>query len=158
MFLSINKKLEIGDVYVIFDKYKDFSIKSDTRKSRVSSVRKSYIINKTTPLPQRDILLSSNRSKTQLIDVLCNYIIEEVAKTMSNALYLTWESAKVVKLGKIYDCNEIQSQQEEADTLIPLQVNHAIQRGHKEIQVHAEDTDVFCLLLHFFSWKNGKRT
>ena len=75
---------------------------------------------------------------------------------MSNALYLTWESAKVVKLGKIYDCNEIQSQQEEADTLIPLQVNHAIQRGHKEIQVHAEDTDVFCLLLHFFQldkWK-----
>ena len=88
------QKHEFGDVYVIFDKYKDFSIKSDTRKSRVSSVRKSYIINKTTPLPQRDILLSSNRSKTQLIDVLCNYIIEELGKTMSNDLYLTWESEK----------------------------------------------------------------
>ena len=72
VFLSINKKLEIDDVYVIFDNYKDFSIKSDTRISRVSSVKKSYIMNKTTPFPPRDILLSSNLSKIQLRDVLCN--------------------------------------------------------------------------------------
>ena len=151
---SISRKLATGDVYVIFDKYRDFSTKSDTRKTRVSAIKKLYLITKTTPLPPRELVLSSNQSKSQLIDLVCNYIIEELSNTLSHHMYLTWESSKVVKFGKVYECREIQSHQEEADTLIPLQVNHAIQCGHADIQIHSEDTDVFCLLIHFCHSEN----
>ena len=77
---------------------------------------------------------------------------------MSNALYLTWELAKVVKLGKVYDCNEIQSHQVEADTLIPLLVNHAIREDIKKYKFMLRTRVSSVSFFIFSSWENGKGT
>ena len=63
---AIGKRLRVEDVYLIFDKYYDYSTKSVTRGSRATGVSR-FIICKSTELPAQKILLASSKNKTQLM-------------------------------------------------------------------------------------------
>ena len=61
-----------------------------------------------------------------------------------NSFYVTLEGTKKVQRVVIQECKEIMSGHEEA------QVNHLIKNGYNHAEVQSENTDVFCLLLHFY--------
>ena len=55
----VSKYLHKSDVFLIFDRYLDFSIKSDTRIERVGQFLRSHNLCLSTPLPAKEIALSS---------------------------------------------------------------------------------------------------
>ena len=60
----------ITDVYLIFDRYKTGSIKSDTRTARVGGFRRSHHLSLERELPPKDIVLPSSSIKENLIELI----------------------------------------------------------------------------------------
>ena len=58
------------DVYLIFDRYKTGSIKSDTRTARVGAFRRSHHLSLERELPPKDMVLSSSSTKENLIELI----------------------------------------------------------------------------------------
>ena len=65
----ISKKLLKSDVYLIFDHYNEFSIKSDTRQERLDEFYCSHTLSKTSPLPAKEVTLRVIKTKMQLIEM-----------------------------------------------------------------------------------------
>ena len=51
------------DIYLIFDRYKTGSIKSDTRKARLRAFLRSHHLSLERELPPKDMVLSSSSTK-----------------------------------------------------------------------------------------------
>ena len=66
------------DVYLVFDRYKTFSIKSNTRSQRAKDIAYRHKLGLQTCLPAKDKVLSCTSNKIQLIDIVCKYITEKV--------------------------------------------------------------------------------
>ena len=47
----IEQKLEVGDVYLVFDRYREYSTKSTTRSERATEAIRVHKLNLDTPLP-----------------------------------------------------------------------------------------------------------
>ena len=60
----------ITDVYLIFDRYKTGSIKSDTRTARVGRFRRSHHLSLERELPPKDMVLPSSSTKENLIELI----------------------------------------------------------------------------------------
>ena len=58
------------DVYLIFDRYKTGSIKSDTRTARVGAFRRSHHLLLERELPPRDMILPFSLTKENLIELI----------------------------------------------------------------------------------------
>jgi len=145
-----------GEAYdridVTFDRYRDLSIKADTRVKRTKKSRpiRRLIEDKDVPLPNKwtDFLASTDNKRD-----LCLFL--------SNALIATAPSEKtVVVSGGFASETEVQSTDanmntdllesthEEADTRIIL---HCIHSNAQTIVVTARDTDILILLLAHFN-------
>ena len=70
VYKFILKFLRESDVYLIFDTYMDKSVKSDTRSNRIGSFRRSHQLNISSDLPPKDICMSSNATKTNLVKII----------------------------------------------------------------------------------------
>ena len=77
----IAKMASTADVYIIFDRYMPFSIKSDTRIERVGALRRKHTLSIGGPLPAREICLSSNETKQNLIEIITDTLVESFSKT-----------------------------------------------------------------------------
>ena len=64
----ISKKLSTSDVYLIFDRYKDFSIKSDTRLERLGQF----------PLPTKEVTLKATKTMKQLIPMVASDLLDNL--------------------------------------------------------------------------------
>ena len=64
-----------SDVYLIFDRYFDFSIKSDTRIERLGTFLRSHSLSLSAPLPPREITMKSTKTKVQLIQLISKELI-----------------------------------------------------------------------------------
>ena len=72
-------KLLVGDVYLAFDRYQDYSTTCSTRSSRGSECCKIFQLNSTTCLPSQKItFLTVTQNKRQLIDIICKDMEEDV--------------------------------------------------------------------------------
>ena len=70
---KVRKYLQTSNVFLIFDRYHDFSPKSSTRHGRSSSCSsRNYQITSETPIPPIDALLGNHANKVQLITLLCH--------------------------------------------------------------------------------------
>ena len=58
------------DVYLIFDRYKTGSIKSDTRTARVGAFRRSHHLSLERELPPKDMVLPFSSTKENLIELI----------------------------------------------------------------------------------------
>ena len=67
----IQEKLKAGDIYLVFDRYEDFSTKSSTRTSRMAEGCKVFQLSLTSPLPSQKVTLTITQNKKQLIDIIC---------------------------------------------------------------------------------------
>ncbi len=67
----IREKLKSGDVYLVFDRYENFSTKSFTRISRMAEGCKVFQLCPTAPLPSQKVTLTITQNKKQLINIIC---------------------------------------------------------------------------------------
>ena len=75
----ISNKLHESDVYLVFDRYRDYSTKSVTREARASDASRLYQLSENTPLPSQKAVLTVSANKKQLIDKICVNLASDVA-------------------------------------------------------------------------------
>ena len=71
----VSRRLNRCDVYLIFDRYYEYSIKSGMRKGRMS--QKSGTTHKlklSTSLPSQQLVLTVTENKAQLTDMICEQV------------------------------------------------------------------------------------
>ncbi|KAK3108129.1 hypothetical protein FSP39_001706 [Pinctada imbricata] len=155
---------EVADVYDRYDI--EFSIKSTERKMRAqrTNCTKIYQVLEIRCLPDWKKFLSVEENKKSLVSFLGNYILKMLPSTeklpQGKSLYVVGafdnpETVKVVSNDGITECTELESNQEEADTRIILQIVFADSKftdsgTRGRIVVQSCDTDVIVLCCHFF--------
>ena len=117
---------------MIFDNYNENSIKSYERSRRSVGVSyPDFKLNINSPLPAREKIMKNSSNKRILINLLCNY------NSVENVNMIGEEQ------------NEFQ--REEADVSIISYLFLLFNRHQLEhIQIKADDTDIFLLLLHYY--------
>ena len=127
----VNSFDNIHDTYVIFDRYDKQSIKCHERIRRAKGNKpREYMLNSNTELPARDIFMKSDENKRKLIQYMCNTNI-------------TNPHLRLIGDDCIYG-------HEEADVKIICYLLEMLSQ-RKHIQIRADDTDIFVLLV-FFVW------
>ena len=144
-----------SDVYLIFDIYHEYSIKSTTRDGRETGITRKHHLLRTTKLPAQKVVLSSVENKKQLIRILCEELTEDrlfhLRSTGDHKLVVTWEDPCPIEVQNDekrirYD---LETYQGEADIIIVQQVLKCVGEA-QSISVILDDTDVFVLLLHHY--------
>ena len=149
-------------MYLIFDRYRDYSIKSSARTGRASSAVECHNISLSTPLSSQHLLLSSTSNKRQLIEVLVEQLASRCSAIdgLKNSLILTGHQPFPIEVfpGSKRVRNDLKCTHKEADTIIVQQCFAAIDFGAKCVKVISDDTDVLLLLLHFYEKRNVNAT
>lgn len=150
------QKLTLSHVYLVFDRYYPYSIKSATRAERGKAAARSHKLTRQTPLPPKATLLANKDNKIQLIEILFSDIITSVkAKNMSNKLVIT--GSQDVPIQVIHSVEnqrpDLTSRHEEADIIMVQQVICSVTQSEcNHVRVISDDTDVFVLLAYHY-WK-----
>ncbi|MEM7297990.1 MAG: hypothetical protein AAF391_06960, partial [Bacteroidota bacterium] len=145
----LTKTTASTDAYLIFDRYYDYSIKSATRQKRIGKFKTAHTLSLNTILPPKEVCMSSTKTKESLIEVVSNELIQRYkSRKNQSKLVVTSKNACPVETEKGYliERSDLESKYDEADYLIPQQVDAAIKEGKKSIKVVLSDTDVFVLL------------
>ena len=66
-----------SDIYLLSDRYYEYSIKSVTRDGRGTGVSRKHLLLRSTALPPGKVALSSVESKIQLIHILCDDLTQD---------------------------------------------------------------------------------
>ena len=123
---------------------------SITARSRIGDTINTEVEAGISPQPPHKVMLTVTRNKVQLIDLIC----EDMAfhKDYFSQLVLTGRDPlpMEIKRGVIIKRQDIETTQEEADTMIVQQVAEV---KAKQVLVVADDTDIFILLLHLYAAK-----
>ena len=140
-------------IYVVFDVYRDESIKNAERYNRGSATALQYKnIAGGHHIQQWKKMMCSSCNKTSLITFLVQMWKQPKSreKLQGKSLYVTCEE-DCFKISKDNwkEVSELQSTQEEADTRLLLHALHAANSGSKAVIIIAEDTDVMILSLAF---------
>ena len=142
-----------SDVYLIFDRYYEGSVKSDTRSVRVGEFRRAHQLSLSRELPPKDMCLSSVKTKENLIEIISNELLLRFTENAAvNKVVITNKNATpedVSSEGRVRRLDLI-SYYDEADYIIPQQVNSAVEGGALVVKVKSADTDVFVLLCEMF--------
>ena len=144
-----------SDVYLIFDRYYEYSIKSVTRDGRKTGVSRKHHLLRTTALPSQKVILASVENKTQLIRILCDDLTQDrlfhTHNTEKHKLVVTGEDPypTEIRMEEIKRRYDLETHQEEADIIIVQQVLACAGEADR-ISVVSDDTDVFVLLLHHY--------
>ena len=64
-------------VYLIFNRYHEYNIKSTMRYGRETGITRKHHLLRTTKLPAQTVVLSSVENKKQLIRILCEEMTED---------------------------------------------------------------------------------
>jgi len=115
--------------YVVFDCYQEHSIKSHERRRRAKGAApRDYNLTDETVLPARDIIMKSDQNKKSFIKHLCS------AENPNESVHIIGEECPYTH--------------EEADVKLVSYLLHLHQQT-EHIQVLADDTDIFFLLVYF---------
>ena len=138
---------------VVFDTYKDLSIKDIERSRRGNDATLTF--NNILPghkIKQFDKFLKSSANKMALIRFLGEeWKKEEYRSLLLNKSFFISCDKKCWRLtvDEVSDVPELLSDQEEADTKIFLHAKHASNEGCEELLIVSEDTDVHVLGISF---------
>ena len=146
-----------SDVYLIFDRYQEYSIKSTARDGRETGVSKKHHLLRTTKLPSQKSVLCSAHNKKQLIQIIFEEITQDrlyhLQSTTQHTLIVTGQGPCPieVKMEDIRCRHDMTTYQEEADIIIVSQIlKISSEASDPCITVVSDDTDVFILLLHHY--------
>ena len=158
METCLRQKLAICDVYLIFDRYYPLSTKWCTRSHRSSLTAVGpYLFTASSPLPSQSVCLSIVNNKVQLIRVICDALLGRFQeKTTPTKLVITGPDPvpHVMEAGAHTRRQDLSVTHEEADVIIANHVVHIARQTPSIIHVVCDDTDVFVLLVHFYSSEN----
>lgn len=134
-------------VDVVFDVYKQDTLKSQTRLQRGSGIRRKII--GSTPIPTNWAgLLRVDENKTELFSLLAEKAVSLMPpETM---ILCTIGNEVITSHPNFLDRDITPSTQEEADTRILLHVAHCVKNGFKNILIRTVDTDVVVLSIAYF--------
>ena len=160
----VKGKLSQSEVYLVFDRYYDYSIKSGTRSGRAGQeASRHHKLNMTTPLPPQQVLLNVTANKTQLIDIICEQLLDQVrdlqaAGDIRHRLVVTGSACipQEVNMGVLIQRRDLKTSHEEADVIIPQQVVSIANQEFNSISVICDDIDVFLLLTYYYTHSNLK--
>ena len=144
-----------SNVFLVFDKYHESSIKSCTRAARAAGLQhsKKHNITLTTPIPSRDVILNVTHNKRQLIEIITEELLYRVqGLLLPSSLVVTGisDTPVEVKQGKRIERSDLRTTHEEADVILPHQVVQFASNTKKILKVISDDTDVFVLLMHYY--------
>ena len=136
---------------VVFDVYRDMSIKNAERLNRVTGTDVQYKnIKGGHVIQQWRKFLCSSYNKSSLIKFLTGEWKQEQYRERlgSKSLDVTCESAcfKIMKEGRS-EVSELITSQEEADTRVFLHALHGANEGARSVVMTAEDTDIMVISL-----------
>ena len=99
---QIKQRLKSGDVYLVFDRYENFSTKSSTRISRMAECCKVFQLCPTAPLPSQKLTLTITQNKKQLIDIICKDLVSDTdfhrRNTQKHKLVITGQDKTPVEI------------------------------------------------------------
>ena len=158
---AIEKRLRIEDVYLIFNRYYDYSTKSVTRGSRATGASRVQV---NTKLPAQKILLASSKKTKQLMQLIVDDLVQDKKfhedNTRHHKLVVTGADSVPIEIsegGVVISRADLATSHEEADNTIVQQVLSCDpENAESKITVVADDTDVFVLLLHYHHMANLK--
>jgi len=155
----ILSKLKQSKVYLVFDRYYEYSIKSNTRSFRAGQkVRKRHKLSPSTPLPPQQVVLNVSENKIQIIDIICQQLLQRVqhiqttGTTSCHSLVVTGSNTtpQEVSLGVLIQRGDLTTSHEEADVVMVQQAVALANQGINCMKVICDDTDVFVLLVHYY--------
>ena len=149
----VMKFLHKSNVFLIFDRHHDYSIKGVTCQDHVGNARRSHNLSLPTPLPSKELILHSTQTKKQLIELLAEGLLKVYTNgPCEKKLVITSRSKCPVQvhLGIKTLRHGMSTTHEEVDVIIPQQVIIVIEEGTTCVKVISDDADVFVLLLHFY--------
>lgn len=82
------RRLADSNMYLMLDRYKEYSIKSVACAESSKAAAKSYKLSMSNPLPSKHVVLNNNDNKKQLIDLICKDVIIECARKKDTAKML----------------------------------------------------------------------
>jgi hypothetical protein len=145
----ITKQLEHAKrVDIIWDVYKDDSLKSGTREKRGKGTRRRVLPSTTIP---RDwhLFLRVDENKVELFHLLSEQIA--LIRVENKEIYTTVEENVLYSGSRRDDLSSLEPcSHEEADTRIMLHVQDAAVCGHQRIMIRTIDTDVVALAISIF--------
>ena len=150
------KKLASCDIYLVFDRYFEKSIKSYARSERAQNVAsRPHQLSLKTKLPPQKFVLSVTSNKVQIINIVCKHLLkkaQEPENACGHKLVITQSEdvPKEVDAGSTHCRDDMRTTHEEADVIIVQQAVALANAGKKSVRILCDDTDVFVLLLHFF--------
>lgn len=136
-----------SEVHVVFDSYKENSLKTEMRVIRQKgSDPIQYKIGPETIIGSTPMnkLLAHDKTKDELTEFLSDQILQ-FGVTYGKKFVVSWKDKAGSSHGA--DVSSLSSTQEEADTKIILHAAYLAQRGIKNTHVFSPDTDVVVLLL-----------
>ena len=128
LYHRVLEMLFYQDVYFVFDRYEDFSIKGFTHADRAKNI--AYHRHKTTLtsiLPSKVKVLQCTSKKTQLIDIIVSYLVEKVSEAKLNHTFVVTGSDDTpvqVKKGQIMNRHDLTTTHEEDDVIIVQRCYH----------------------------------
>ena len=139
----------MANMFLIFDRYFEQSIKSATCSNRDVGASRVYHLSSSTNLPSQKVMLTVSKNKQQLIDLIIRDLCAHKAEvSIFNTLIVTGSEPFPIEITNddIIQCESLKTLQEEADTIIIDQLSRTKDRTSF---VYSDYTDVFVLLLHF---------
>ena len=149
----VRKLLSVRDVYLVFDRYRVFSIKGTTRAERAKNMAFRHNFSMKTIVPDREKALASTSNKIQLIEIICEYVSNKVADNpVEDRLFVTGsnETPKMIYNGMTVEMLDMRTSHEEADLIVVQQCYKAVSEGCSSVTIISDDTDVFVLLAYFY--------
>ena len=122
----LKKRLE-SDIYLIFNRYREYSTKSVARDTRTCEASRVFPLTENTPVPSQRAVLTVSSNKKQLMSIICSSIINDEEfhgqHTTRNKLVITGshgvptETHKGVGIAR----EDIATSHKEADNIIAQQ-------------------------------------
>ena len=154
--IYLSKKLHLQDVYLVFDRYFEYSTKDSTRSGRYSNSTSYHQLTEETLLPPQKTILGNVRNKVQLISLIVKSLVTDehfhATSTTGHNLIVTGHDSTPVEISDgeiILDRRDMISSHEEADVLLIHQLIAVRETVSNSVLIISGDTDVFVLLLTF---------
>ena len=153
----MQQRLKWGDVYLVFDRYIDFSTKYSARKARGPGGCRVFQLSANSLLPPQNQVLNVSENKRQLIQIIVTTLMAEdvVPPGHQSRLIITGQEdtplEKITPNGVVIRRHDLRTTHEEADTIIVAQAIYAAkEEGKHNVVIVADDTDVYILLLYHY--------
>ena len=151
----LQQRLSRGDVYLVFDKYIEYSTKYSARKARGPGGCRVFQLSGNSPLPLQKQVLTVSENKRQLIQIIVETLVAEavVPGGYLSRLIITGQDDTPIEIapgGVVIRRDDMKTSHEEADTIIVAQAIYAAKEERKHVVIVADDTDVYILLLFHY--------